>query len=114
VTTGLRDKTLLPAPRVGWRDKAVCADYNDPDFWVPDGVRGATFAAQARAAAEICLTCPVMLDCLRFQMRNEIGMAKDSRYGIFGGLTGAERWTHEKWLRDQRAVADRPQQALAA
>jgi len=118
VTAPFRDKSIIPAPRVGWQDKAVCSnDYNDPDFWMPDGIRGATFAAQASAAAEICRTCPVMLDCLRFKMRDEIGMAKDSRYGVFGGMTGTERWRHEKWLRDQRdakQAAEAAQQALAA
>lgn len=44
-----------------------------------------------RAAKEICARCPVKAECLAIARRAEDGRATMSRYGIYGGLTAAER-----------------------
>lgn len=101
----------IPAPRPGWDREAACATSSDPDLWFPEGVRGATFLAHANAARQMCRTaCPVMLDCLHAEMRAEQGKGRDNRFGVRGGMTGSERWDHEREL--QRLHAK--QQGLAA
>lgn len=109
MTTASND--AIPEPRPGWDRNAICTSYTDPDLWFPEGVRGATFVAQANIARKICRSsCPVMLDCLHAEMRAEKGKGRDNRFGVRGGMTGSERWDHEREL--QRIHAG--QQGLAA
>lgn len=40
---------------------------------------------------ETCETCPRRETCLADAMREETGLSRHSRYGVFGGLTPIER-----------------------
>lgn len=64
----------------------------DPDLWFPDGLRGIDFTLQAAKAAQVCNSgCQLRASCLLTAMRHERGKSAKYRYGVFGGLTGAER-----------------------
>jgi len=62
-----------------WRDEAACIGHDTGLFF------GSANAGKAQA---ICERCPVRAECLYEQLQRE---ANDSRYGVFGGLTAAER-----------------------
>ena len=60
-----------------WMDEAVCATA-DPEEWFP--VKGAS----AHRAKRICLTCPVINECLQYALANKLT-------GIWGGTSHSER-----------------------
>lgn len=84
-------------PRPAWMDEAVCAGIGS-DWWYPqtrqDGA--STFADRAK---RICATCPVQVECLEYALD-----IRDA-YGIWGGLTAAER---RKISREPPLTADVP------
>lgn len=65
-----------------WRDTAPCTTASEPDLWFPDDETDAGATATAKA---VCAECPVRSRCL-----DEAMLAGDE-YGIWGGLTTAER-----------------------
>ena len=71
-----------------WRDAAACIGL-DPIFdAAADRPLDTTAADQARAA---CIDCPVIMACLTDAMQAEGGRRGDDRYGIRGGIDGAQR-----------------------
>ena len=73
-----------PAPS-GWTERAACRG-EDPDlFYAPEGERGGNLALRELVAKRICATCPVVDECAGY------ALAVDERYGVWGGLTAAER-----------------------
>jgi WhiB family transcriptional regulator, redox-sensing transcriptional regulator len=62
----------------GWRDLAACLG-TDPEVFFP------TPGHSPAAGKRMCDVCPVTTQCLEFALEHAIG------YGIFGGLTEAER-----------------------
>lgn len=66
-----------------WENRAAC--YNRPEEWWDGDTPAATEKARA-----VCLSCPVLAECLGEQMRNERSQLW-SRTLIRGGLTGPER-----------------------
>jgi WhiB family redox-sensing transcriptional regulator len=76
--------TLPPPPR--WHSQAACLD-EDPELFFPDpGDMG-----KAAEAKRICHRCPVIDDCLKEAMGVEGSTARQSRYGIYGGLSANAR-----------------------
>jgi WhiB family redox-sensing transcriptional regulator len=69
-----------------WRMHSRCVG-EDPEIFFKGG--GTTAKAKA-----ICAACPVRQECL------ELGLEHDERFGIWGGLTWAER----KALRSRRCA----------
>lgn len=66
-----RDRLTLESP--------ACRDDPFPDDWYsqePEGIE---------RARSVCHTCPVLVRCLDYAMNN------DERFGMWGGLTDAER-----------------------
>lgn len=61
-----------------WQTLAACAN-TDPEVFFPDK------GHSNREAKQICYTCPVQAQCLQYALRN------DMRWGIWGGLSDAER-----------------------
>jgi WhiB family redox-sensing transcriptional regulator len=61
-----------------WQDKAVCAQ-TDPEAFFPEK------GGSTREAKRICLGCEVRDRCL------EYALARDERFGIWGGLSERER-----------------------
>ena len=70
-------------------DSAVCAQ-TDPDLWFPEkGERSTT-------AIRLCAGCPVEGECL------EAAIARDERFGVWGGKTTPER---DRLVAERRATA---------
>lgn len=67
-----------PSEAHRWMQEAVCA-AGDPDLWFPS--QGQT----PDAAVELCSRCPVAGRCLEYAQGEGID------YGIYGGLTPAQR-----------------------
>ena len=69
-----------------WQHDAACAGEYAANFYPPmrPEKKAVRLAREARAKA-VCNTCGVRRDCLRHAIDN------NERYGIWGGLTDAER-----------------------
>lgn len=61
-----------------WTDQALCATV-DPELWFPEK------GALNREAKRICGGCPVAAECL------EYALARNERYGIWGGYSELQR-----------------------
>jgi WhiB family redox-sensing transcriptional regulator len=73
-----------PAPSAlepaDWTKDAACLGYDLKAFFTDD-------KARVRQAKNVCARCPVRARCLDEVM----GAEGSARYGIYGGLTAAER-----------------------
>ena len=67
-----------------WRHHAACRGTPDPDIFFPIGNTGPALE-QIEAAKEICLPCPVRMECLEWAIETR----QDS--GVWGGLSEDER-----------------------
>ncbi|MGX1811574.1 WhiB family transcriptional regulator [Nocardia sp. NPDC055321] len=63
---------------VAWREQGLCAQ-TDPDAFFPEK------GASVREAKRICAGCEVRQRCLDY------ALARDERFGIWGGLSVRER-----------------------
>ena len=70
--------------RSSWAEHAACLGY-DTNLWFPEIPQGRDYFAQAR---KVCITCPVMSDCLDFALSFD---ADNDRFGMFGGKSPKER-----------------------
>lgn len=61
-----------------WQERALCAQ-TDPDAFFPDK------GGSTRDAKRICVGCEVRAECLGY------ALARDERFGIWGGLSERER-----------------------
>jgi WhiB family transcriptional regulator, redox-sensing transcriptional regulator len=61
-----------------WQEQALCAE-TDPEAFFPEK------GGSTREAKKICTGCQVRSECL------EYALAKDERFGIWGGLSERER-----------------------
>lgn len=68
-----------------WQDQAYCRD-SDVDFFPETQVN-----TKIMVAVKYCAACPVREQCLAFAMNNRID------YGIWGGLTAANRRTMRRY-----------------
>ena len=81
--------------KTDWRLAAACRT-EDPELFFPTGSEGGWKMVIAEAK-RICSGCPVVNDCLRFAINENI------QDGIFGGLTEEERRELSKLKGDARA-----------
>lgn len=82
------DIRRLPGPdgdRWEWQLRAACRGLDSALFFHPDGERGAARADRENGAKAICAACPVVRQC-----RAHALIVREP-YGIWGGLTEAER-----------------------
>ena len=63
---------------MGWQERALCAQ-TDPEAFFPEK------GGSTREAKRVCTGCDVRAECL------EYALAKDERFGIWGGLSERER-----------------------
>lgn len=63
---------------MGWQERALCRRA-DPSLFFP------AQGGSDRAGRDVCARCPVREECL------SVALANDERFGIWGGLNGAER-----------------------
>jgi WhiB family redox-sensing transcriptional regulator len=68
-----------------WQDAAACQGMDASTFYAHDGQRAASLRRHEEAAKQVCASCPVMRQCLRYAM--------DTReaWGVWGGKTAEER-----------------------
>jgi hypothetical protein len=84
-----------------WRDRAACADIEDPEVMFPHSDKKDIDRAKA-----VCAGCPVVGECLEAVMAEEGIWGKERRHGIRGGLTGGQRrGLYER----RRAAAPKPE-----
>ncbi|MFJ6066532.1 WhiB family transcriptional regulator [Streptomyces tendae] len=90
--------------RTDWRTRALCAlpAYRSIDWFPNPGDQQGIAAAKA-----VCADCPVWRDCLADALREEGGSRSTSRDGIFGGLTGGQRFSiYKRAARARRAEGE--------
>ncbi|QQS00116.1 MAG: WhiB family transcriptional regulator [Austwickia sp.] len=63
---------------LSWQDRALCAQ-TDPEAFFPEK------GGSTREAKRVCVGCDVRAECLDY------ALAKDERFGIWGGLSERER-----------------------
>ena len=73
---------LLPAPHA-WMERAACTGIF-PELFFYSGNPGHS-EADVKAGLDICATCPVIRQCLRFAFDT------GDQYAVLGGTTPAQR-----------------------
>lgn len=83
-----------------WIERAACRSIGGEVFFPEVG-------EDWKGAREICAgRCKVRLQCLDFAMRTELGIAVQSRAGLWGGLSPTQRKKYEpEWLAEQVSAA---------
>jgi WhiB family redox-sensing transcriptional regulator len=71
-------------PPDGWQESALCAQ-TDPEAFYPEK------GGSTRAAKRVCSRCEVQAECL------EYALARDERFGIWGGMSARERRVIKRW-----------------
>jgi WhiB family redox-sensing transcriptional regulator len=78
-----------------WREDALCLGLDSRVFFPEYNA----FESRWDEAKTICLLCPVRQQCLDLV----IGLDEDcDRWGVFGGMTPAQRRVHRDELRQRR------------
>lgn len=81
-----RPSESLLAMRLGpWHSEAVCRRDEAGLFFAPSKEPTAARLAREEAAKRVCARCPVMVEC------REHALLQPEPYGVWGGLTAAER-----------------------
>lgn len=89
----MADVRLLPVPVAevwDWQMWAACRGMDSAVFFHPDGERGPSRAGREARAKRICEGCPVRRQCLGH------ALAVREPYGVWGGLSAAER-AEQEW-----------------
>ena len=63
---------------LSWQERSLCAQ-TDPEAFFPEK------GGSTREAKKVCVGCEVRAECL------EYALARDERFGIWGGLSERER-----------------------
>lgn len=87
-TAILHNRDNLPGPASyywEWQMEGSCRDEDSTVFFHPEGERGHARVARERRAKAVCAECPVVQQC------REHALAVAEPYGIWGGLSEAER-----------------------
>ncbi|QTJ65291.1 WhiB family transcriptional regulator [Rhodococcus sp. ZPP] len=74
--------TLVPGD---WQLRAACRGADPAVFYSPEGERGSARVRREAKARQICRPCPVLAPC------REHALAAGETYGVWGGLTEADR-----------------------
>ncbi|MCF6521999.1 WhiB family transcriptional regulator [Streptomyces sp. JJ36] len=80
-----------PRPRVRddqagpWHSEAVCRRDEAGLFFAPSKEPTAARLSREQAAKRVCARCPVLIEC------REHALVQPEPYGVWGGLTAAER-----------------------
>ena len=91
-TSGIRAPAAAPHHE-GWREVAACRGVASSVFFSPDGERGQARARREANARQICEECPVLAQC------RDHALTADETYGIWGGMTEADRRRHARRTR---------------
>lgn len=66
-----------------------CENANPEDWFPTENKVGC--GGGAAMAARLCEGCPALVECLEWALHHEAGVGAASRFGIYGGTTGAVR-----------------------
>jgi WhiB family transcriptional regulator, redox-sensing transcriptional regulator len=97
------DTRKLPEPVTevwDWQMQAACRGMDSAFFFHPERERGPAKADREARAKEICARCPVLEPCRRH------ALAAEEPYGVWGGLTEAERDDMVRRQRRRPTVGD--------
>jgi WhiB family transcriptional regulator, redox-sensing transcriptional regulator len=86
-----------------WRAEASCRDLDSSIFFSPDGERGHKRRRREAAAKAVCARCPVQDACADYALANR------EPYGVWGGLSEAER--EAIWRGRRRRLAAQPRKS---
>ena len=78
----------LPEPRSDawdWQLRGACRGMDNAVFFHPERERGAAKVERELRAKAVCRTCPVIEQC------RQHALSVQEPYGVWGGLTAAER-----------------------
>ena len=84
----MADTRRLPAPVTevwDWQMHGACRGMDSGFFFHPENERGPARANREARAKQVCRTCPVIEQCRRH------ALAAHEPYGVWGGLSEAER-----------------------
>ena len=85
-----RAQRIIGPPRSGWERAAACKGTTTPQWWF------ATTGQDKRNAVAKCRECRVRVPCLDYALACEAGTAVAVRFGIYGGMTPAQRLREER------------------
>ena len=83
----------VPRDSGDWQARAACLGNDWAVFFSPDAERGHARDRREAQARQICLPCPVLEQC------RDHALAVGEPYGVWGGMTEADRRRHTKRLR---------------
>ncbi|QHE68567.1 Sporulation regulatory protein WhiD [Rhodococcus sp. WAY2] len=84
ISSATREETVTLVPG-DWQLRAACRGADPAVFYSPDGERGSARVLREAKARQICRPCPVLAPC------REHALAAGETYGVWGGLTEADR-----------------------
>jgi WhiB family redox-sensing transcriptional regulator len=93
------DMTRLPGPVTDtwdWQRLGACRGQDSSMFFHPEAERGLARAHRVAKAKQICLSCPVIVQCRHH------ALTVQEPYGIWGGLDEGERRAAYARRRQQR------------
>ena len=76
-----------------WQLQARCRGVRSAAFFPPQGLRGETLVQHEAEAKRICGSCRVVEQCRQY------ALTAGEQFGIWGGLTAAERGEHPRGAR---------------
>jgi WhiB family redox-sensing transcriptional regulator len=91
-----------------WHSDAACRSDEAGLFFAPSKEPTAARLAREGAAKRVCARCPVMVEC------REHALLQPEPYGVWGGMTAAERRVVLARRRRREAELHRPAPRIAA
>ncbi|MFB7287924.1 MULTISPECIES: WhiB family transcriptional regulator [Streptomycetaceae] len=91
-----------------WHSEAACRSDEAGLFFAPSKEPTAARLSREEAAKRVCARCPVMLEC------REHALLQPEPYGVWGGMTAAERRVVLARRRRREAELQRPGTRIAA
>ncbi|WP_033171645.1 WhiB family transcriptional regulator [Streptomyces sp. NBC_01198] len=90
-----------------WHSEAACRSDEAGLFFAPSKEPTAARLAREEAAKRVCARCPVMLEC------REHALLQPEPYGVWGGMTAAERRVVLARRRRREVELQRPAAGIA-
>ncbi|WNI17493.1 WhiB family transcriptional regulator [Actinacidiphila sp. ITFR-21] len=91
-----------------WHSDAACRSDEAGLFFAPSKEPTAARLSREEAAKRVCARCPVMLEC------REHALLQPEPYGVWGGMTAAERRVVLARRRRREVELQRPAASIAA
>ncbi len=85
-----------------WQHRGSCRGTGTALFFSPDGERASARVHRERAAQQLCEQCPVITNC------REHALTAGEPYGIWGGMTEADRTRHRRRGHRREIAESRP------